>query len=287
MYGGGDGSGNGNGSRPGFVGRRGLMAFILDIIAASPPLLAPPNLVAVTVNDGGKTPRCPASPASPRQGEQGRAGVAAADAVQQPVDLEHELEGVLAKMAGVVLAEVRRGEGQAGAMAPRRIGGCFAPSVGDWTRGGRTVAAAVVVGRDIGLSPYLLSSSVFWGGEIVIVVFFSASVGPVLSRVESRREFSFWSVAQGGVARSFLRVARCCGLRGELTRRVAWRGLATSFAKASLWATSKYSSVLGLGFDLTVCRSWCVCSWTQYDADNDGLLTEKEWRAYLKASETK
>lgn len=47
-----------------------------------------------------------------------------------------------------------------------------------------------------------------------------------------------------------------------------------------------------LGSDLIaipIRRRFCVAFvffCTQYDADNDGLLTEKEWRAYLKASET-
>lgn len=40
-------------------------------------------------------------------------------------------------------------------------------------------------------------------------------------------------------------------------------------------------------FDLTVSRYSCSpCPCTQFDADNDGLLAEKEWRAYVKASTT-
>lgn len=106
MYG--DEGGTGGGSRAGFVGRRGLMAFILDVIAASPPLLAPPDLIAVTANGGGKASLSSASSSvSPQQREHGRVDVAAAGAATQPaVDLEQALEGVLAKMAGVVLAEV-------------------------------------------------------------------------------------------------------------------------------------------------------------------------------------
>lgn len=110
------GDGDGGGSRAGFVGRRGLMAFILDIIAASPPPLAPPDLAAVAAaaaGGGSKASRFSASSVSPQQQEeqeQGRAGAAiASGATPQPaVDLEQELEGVLSKMAGVVLAEVRK-----------------------------------------------------------------------------------------------------------------------------------------------------------------------------------
>ena len=110
------GDGDDTGSRAGFVGRRGLMAFILDVIAASAPPLVPPNLLASTVNGGGgggKTPLSSASSSgSPQKGEQSRAEFSAAGAAPHPVvDLEQELEGVLAKMAGVVLAEVRQ-EGQ-------------------------------------------------------------------------------------------------------------------------------------------------------------------------------
>lgn len=125
MYG--DGDGAVTGSKAGLVGRRGLMAFILDIIAASPPLLAPPDLSAVAVNGGGgggggrggggdNTPLSSASSLSPQEGGgQGRVHVvaAAAGAPTPPaVDLEMELEGVLAKMAGVVLAEVRKRKGE-------------------------------------------------------------------------------------------------------------------------------------------------------------------------------
>lgn len=121
MYG--DGDGAVTGSKAGLVGRRGLMAFILDIIAASPPLLAPPDLSAVAVNGGaggrggcGSTPLSSASSLSPQEGRgQGRVHVvaAAAGAPTPPaVDLEMELEGVLAKMAGVVLAEVRKRKGE-------------------------------------------------------------------------------------------------------------------------------------------------------------------------------
>eukprot|EP00903_Cladosiphon_okamuranus_P005516 g5495.t1 len=104
MYGDGDGT---DGSRAAFVGRRGLMAFILDVIAASPPLLAPPDLVDFTDNGGGKTSLSSASSSvSPQQREHGRVDAAASGATAQPtVDLEQALEGVLAKMAGVVLAE--------------------------------------------------------------------------------------------------------------------------------------------------------------------------------------
>ncbi|CAM9789078.1 unnamed protein product [Pylaiella littoralis] len=110
----------GDASKGGFVGREGLKAFILDVIAASPPLLAPPDLVVVADGDEGgggsdgvsETPRPSASktvlPHEKRT--EGRAGVvAAADAacaavLPQP-DLEKELGGVLAGMARVVLAE--------------------------------------------------------------------------------------------------------------------------------------------------------------------------------------
>lgn len=117
----------GDASKGGLVGREGLKAFILDVIAASPPLLAPPDLVVVADGDEGgggdggggggdgvsETSRPSASktvlPHEKRT--EGRAGVvAAADAacaavLPQP-DLEKELGGVLAGMAGVVLAEV-------------------------------------------------------------------------------------------------------------------------------------------------------------------------------------
>ncbi|CAM9249070.1 unnamed protein product [Scytosiphon promiscuus] len=103
----------GDAGRGGLVCREGLKVFILDIIAASPPLNAPPPYLSLDAEDTCAS-SVPLSAARQRQQNNtrtgGRAsggggrGDGAAGAASQP-DFEQELDGVLAKMAGVVLSE--------------------------------------------------------------------------------------------------------------------------------------------------------------------------------------
>lgn len=100
------------------MGREGLKAFILDIITASPPLLVPPSHAGAGGYgvSNGESSRSSASAVQPQQTEKekGRASIRAASAAPQP-NLERELDGVLAKMAAVVLNEVsEQGTGAGG-----------------------------------------------------------------------------------------------------------------------------------------------------------------------------
>lgn len=106
------------------MGREGLKAFILDIVAASPPLQAPPDHDDAVVGENGYGGESGASSSSrswvnssasavqlqqtekEREKEKGRFSVPAAAGASPQPDLERELEVVLAKMAGVVLTEV-------------------------------------------------------------------------------------------------------------------------------------------------------------------------------------
>ncbi len=119
------------------VGREGLKAFILDIVAASPPLQAPPDYGDAVVggcgdgdgagDESGATSSSrsfswadsSASAVQLQQSEEEKenekghrvsvpaaAGVGPGPGAGPQPDLERELEGVLAKMAGVVLTEV-------------------------------------------------------------------------------------------------------------------------------------------------------------------------------------
>lgn len=100
------GVGNGGGFS---VGREGLQAFILDIIAASPSPLAPiplPFPLDHGDNFGGeKLRRSPLVPL-PQRGSHGRGGGGGEGGVVGVPDFEVELKSVLVKMADVVLAEV-------------------------------------------------------------------------------------------------------------------------------------------------------------------------------------
>lgn len=96
----------GDASKGGLVGREGIQAFILDILAASPPPFAPPENLEHRYDGGTNEKGLDQTPAVRARRVDSVAGEASGGTGVPEPDFEAELEHVLSKMAGVVLAEV-------------------------------------------------------------------------------------------------------------------------------------------------------------------------------------
>lgn len=98
----------GDASKGGLVGRQGLQAFMLDMIAASPPASAPPDyrdLPHGSVAEGTTTLPHPLSPKIEQRLSGGEGDERIGNAAVE-TDFEVSLAEILEKMAAVVLTQV-------------------------------------------------------------------------------------------------------------------------------------------------------------------------------------
>lgn len=95
----------GDASKGGLVGSEGIQAFILDILAASPPPSAPLENLEHRCNGGTNGKDLDRTPTVHARRDDSVAGEASGGTGVPEPDFEAELEHVLSKMAGVVLTE--------------------------------------------------------------------------------------------------------------------------------------------------------------------------------------